>query len=880
MATITRELSDAPAVTFSRQGVGSDAAAQAIKLVGGLVEGQVEKQAKVRTQTAMGDYTSTILGAEQQKANVGEQIRQLNDQYLQQNPNSPAAKAYLDQITALRNSSEQGLKGIDTRIRAAQAAFRTNNPALMAWANGIDGAVLGKSSEGGSGDAQTLAEKANNEEILAARKVGLTQQEYQKVKAEQNVIDANVRSIALQLANGDTGVAVDFVDSSTSALKMNATSAIVAAANEMGGLSPAAALDMRAQLEYNWVQSSIETRNELRKRGVILTDAMNASLEFPTQYFDALMDDVSGPVWQKAIRDITTTTNYNNAVTSVPILAKAAATFGGDPATVARFSSGISSWLNTYTTKGEAALRTMALGNPDIATFLDMSKGAGGLAQVQLDWSNYLSGGEKAYSPTHPILPALESDLSAQALGVLPMDAVQVANATDLIVTDVFSGNDDAANALLNPSYLRASIQKNPDFIGALVNSSAPATAAVLTDMLPVLRDKGWTLVATPNDKVTPPTKLTSKKWEGSNYFSIVDATTGEPVRLRTSDKKRLASLNGAATLLAGGGKVVVDKYIDETINSNVINVKDKQLSEELDSAYMHLAMLNARKPTFKYGMLYRNDAQIAEARRDNDEEIAILTREIQGLQSEITNYIQSGEATEKIQKWALSAGKRTEPTPVDSTKPSHSTQAAKFLAAESNDRESPTFTKQDPSTWSEDTTPVVSKLYTKLAGIETEQFKGSDKFLRTQVKPAKGETGSTAYGPVQITKGLMSGYVGNKSDIEFSADEKDYIDRFMKQGEAFAAYGNGDWESIPEGSTVEVLGVEYTRDEVKNTFEYGKAGVLTSPTDQKLYDSVAKKIMADVLNGVGGDVAKFAQVWRFGNVNTSQVAYEGRLTE
>ena len=880
MATITRELSDAPAVTFSRQGVGSDAAAQAIKLVGGLVEGQVEKQAKVRTQTAMGDYTSTILGAEQQKANVGEQIRQLNDQYLQQNPNSPAAKAYLDQITALRNSSEQGLKGIDTRIRAAQAAFRTNNPSLMTWANGIDGAVLGKSSEGGSGDAQTLAEKANNEEILAARKVGLTQQEYQKVKAEQNVIDANVRSIALQLANGDTGVAVDFVDSSTSALKMNATSAIVAAANEMGGLSPAAALDMRAQLEYNWVQSSIETRNELRKRGVILTDAMNASLEFPTQYFDALMDDVSGQVWQKAIRDITTTTNYNNAVTSVPILAKAAATFGGDPATVARFSSGISSWLNTYTTKGEAALRTMALGNPDIATFLDMSKGAGGLAQVQLDWSNYLSGGEKAYSPTHPILPALESDLSAQALGVLPMDAVQVVNATDLITTDVFSGNDDAANALLNPSYLRVAVQKNPDFIGALVNSSAPATAAVLTDMLPVLRDKGWTLVATPNDKVTPPTKLTSKKWEGSNYFSIVDATTGEPVRLRTSDKKRLASLNGAATLLAGGGKVVVDKYIDETINSNVINVKDKQLSEELDSAYMHLAMLNARKPTFKYGMLYRNDAQIAEARRDNDEEIAILTREIQGLQSEITNYIQSGEATEKIQKWALSAGKRTEPTPVDSTKPSHSAQAAKFLAAESNDRESPTFTKQDPSTWSEDTTPVVSKLYTKLAGIETEQFKGSDKFLRTQVKPAKGETGSTAYGPVQITKGLMSGYVGNKSDIEFSADEKDYIDRFMKQGEAFAAYGNGDWESIPEGSTVEVLGVEYTRDEVKNTFEYGKAGVLTSPTDQKLYDSVAKKIMADVLNGVGGDVAKFAQVWRFGNVNTSQVAYEGRLTE
>ena len=917
MATITRELSDAPAVTFSRQGVGSDAAAQAIKLVGGLVEGQVEKQAKVRTQTAMGDYTSTILGAEQQKANVGEQIRQLNDQYLQQNPNSPAAKAYLDQITALRNSSEQGLKGIDTRIRAAQAAFRTNNPALMAWANGIDGAVLGKSSEGGSGDAQTLAEKANNEEILAARKVGLTQQEYQKVKAEQNVIDANVRSIALQLANGDTGVAVDFVNSSSAALKMNATSAIVAAANEMGGLSPAAALDMRAQLEYNWVQSSIETRNELRKRGVILTDDMNASLEFPTQYFDALMDDVSGPVWQKAIRDITTTTNYNNAVTSVPILAKAAATFGGDPATVARFSSGISSWLNTYTTKGEAALRTMALGNPDIATFLDMSKGAGGLAQVQLDWSNYLSGGEKAYSPTHPILPALESDLSAQALGVLPMDAVQVVNATDLITTDVFSGNDDAANALLNPSYLRVAVQKNPDFIGALVNSSAPATAAVLTDMLPVLRDKGWTLVATPNDKVTPPTKLTSKKWEGSNYFSIVDATTGEPVRLRTSDKKRLASLNGAATLLAGGGKVVVDKYIDETINSNVINVKDKQLSEELDSAYMHLAMLNARKPTFKYGMLYRNDAQIAEARRDNDEEIAILTREIQGLQSEITNYIQSGEATEKIQKWALSAGKRTEPTPVDSTEPSHSAQAAKFLAEESNDSGVPTkkeesvasrfdFTAEDK--WIKDTVAelgmdkvlssssgtysepeVVDQAYDMLRYFETEGAKNNG-WVRTS------GPNSSAFGEVQVgsilteffskdtfkksaanTTSSMDFKSGDKwskaaklidtSKYGFNEEDKALLMKLGEQRHLMLKYGGGDWKKYKkEGDTDSTVidtfqGEPITFGDIKNKLEYGMEGLLTD-TDKAQYRVTIKKIISNKLKESNGDVFKLAQKW------------------
>ena len=85
------------------------------------------------------------------------------------------------------------------------------------------------------------------------------------------------------------------------------------------------------------------------------------------------------------------------------------------------------------------------------------------------------------------------------------------------------------------------------------------------------------------------------------------------------------------------------------------------------------------------------------------------------------------------------------EPTPVDSTEPSHSAQTAKFLAAESNDRGSPTFIKQDHPSWSEATTPVVSKLDDKLVGIEPTTDEGDKVSSKDKAKLLAEESTDSA---------------------------------------------------------------------------------------------------------------------------------------
>lgn len=131
-----------------------------------------------------------------------------------------------------------------------------------------------------------------------------------------------------------------------------------------------------------------------------------------------------------------------------------------------------------------------------------------------------------------------------------------------------------------------------------------------------------------------------------------------------------------------------------------------------------------------------------------------------------------------------------------------------------------------------------IDKLYTALASAETGGE--SDPFIRTKVRTAPG--GSSAYGPVQITKSLAAGMLTRHKD-QFSEDEQEYLSRFIDQGKLFLKYGN------VEGADVR--------------YDYGGGGDLTSEEDRAMYEKIAKKFIQIELDASGGNVDTFLKRWR-----------------
>jgi len=141
---------------------------------------------------------------------------------------------------------------------------------------------------------------------------------------------------------------------------------------------------------------------------------------------------------------------------------------------------------------------------------------------------------------------------------------------------------------------------------------------------------------------------------------------------------------------------------------------------------------------------------------------------------------------------------------------------------------------------------------------INAAEFRGlsrfGDDFIRTRVRP-KG--GSTAYGPLQITTGLMR---SAKSQLNLNKPERQYVERFIDQGEKFIKYGN-----------------EPNRTGYEKRFDYGGSGELTSDLDKQLYKQVAKKLLELVWNQSDQDMKKFLNAWRYGgakDVETSDKKY------
>tara|TARA_R100000234_G_scaffold120030_1_gene104958 strand:- start:954 stop:1931 length:978 start_codon:yes stop_codon:yes gene_type:complete len=149
------------------------------------------------------------------------------------------------------------------------------------------------------------------------------------------------------------------------------------------------------------------------------------------------------------------------------------------------------------------------------------------------------------------------------------------------------------------------------------------------------------------------------------------------------------------------------------------------------------------------------------------------------------------------------------------------------------------------------------------------------DYFTRTHETPAGG---SSAYGPVQLTGGLLAGYFGNKKMLEslpknqisetlisrrengvpsrgiLTDEEKDFVDALIMQAYNFSYYGNEPERKDEQGYSP--------------NYEYGGRGDIEEqfPDNYKqLYERVAKKIIKLQLDSVDGDEIAFAKKWKAG---------------
>jgi hypothetical protein len=125
-----------------------------------------------------------------------------------------------------------------------------------------------------------------------------------------------------------------------------------------------------------------------------------------------------------------------------------------------------------------------------------------------------------------------------------------------------------------------------------------------------------------------------------------------------------------------------------------------------------------------------------------------------------------------------------------------------------------------------------------------------SDPWIRTTERNTPG--GSSAYGPLQITRDFM---VRDSKHINPTKEEQDYIDRYIEQGDKFLKYGN---EKGMKG--------------YHKRYDYGGKGDLSGAEDQAMYKQVATKLL-DYYIGKYKDPETVASKWRFGPNTNKKVS-------
>ena len=148
----------------------------------------------------------------------------------------------------------------------------------------------------------------------------------------------------------------------------------------------------------------------------------------------------------------------------------------------------------------------------------------------------------------------------------------------------------------------------------------------------------------------------------------------------------------------------------------------------------------------------------------------------------------------------------------------------------------------------------TLEDIYNALAYAETGSF--DDSWIRTIAENTPG--GSTAYGPVQITGGLLTNYFNNESDIY--NNNKEIGDLLREQAGLFNYYGNE--ENIPLHPThtqgfwnkplFRHMGALYPTG-IQDDFDYGGKGMGLTDIQKVQYKDFAQD-MIEAWRGVPED--------------------------
>ena len=138
----------------------------------------------------------------------------------------------------------------------------------------------------------------------------------------------------------------------------------------------------------------------------------------------------------------------------------------------------------------------------------------------------------------------------------------------------------------------------------------------------------------------------------------------------------------------------------------------------------------------------------------------------------------------------------------------------------------------------------IVNQFYVALAHAETGSF--DNPWIRTTHKPALG---STAYGPLQITAGLVEDFLKRYPEL-FDEEMQEYVKRYLAQAIEFNRHGYARNADRPADHDPR--------------YDYGGEGHLGHlERDRLLYEKMAKSLLQKIIDENGGDTDKIIRRWR-----------------
>jgi len=155
---------------------------------------------------------------------------------------------------------------------------------------------------------------------------------------------------------------------------------------------------------------------------------------------------------------------------------------------------------------------------------------------------------------------------------------------------------------------------------------------------------------------------------------------------------------------------------------------------------------------------------------------------------------------------------------------------------------------------------------HNRITTIETGNLE--DTFIRTQVNGS----GSSAYGPVQITRGLIAGYLKNKPKL-FNEAELGAMNELAERQRISLKIGGSDLPRYQRGGSehaqAKVWAARYNYDDVATfleAFDYGGDFGLAGDAQFELdYESFSRKMLQDTLKRAGNDEIEAASRWHGG---------------